>query len=96
MPVVQLPNADEFVRCILAAGLGSARTVINEVMNPTLQRMGLESRPALRQAVKNFRNLPEHAFVHIFGKGLEGLVPDMQTPVYTMMPSGDFVLDASS
>lgn len=96
MPLVQLPNAEEFVRCILAAGLGSARTVINEVMNPTLQRMGLESRLALRTAVKNFRNLPETALVHLFGKGLEGMIPDMETPVYTMMPSGDFVLDASS
>jgi hypothetical protein len=96
MPLVQLPNAEEFVRCILAAGLGSARTVINEVMNPTLQRMGLESRLALRTAIKNFRNLPETALVHLFGKGLEGMIPDMGTPVYTMMPSGDFVLDASS
>jgi len=96
MPVVQLPNAEEFVKCVLAAGLGSARTVINEVMNPTLQRMGLESRYALRQAVKNFRNLPEHALVHVFGKGLDGLVPDEQTPVYTMMPSGDFVLNSAA
>jgi len=70
--------------------------VITEVMNPTLQRMGLESRHALRTAVKNFRNLPEHALVHVFGKGLEGIVPELETPVFTMMPSGDFVLDTGS
>ena len=93
MPIIQLPNADEFVRCVLAAGLGSPRTVINEVLNPALHRMGLEDRNALRKAVRNFRNLPENALVHLQGKDLEGIVPDPDTSVYTMMPSGDFTLD---
>lgn len=93
MPLVQLPNAEEFMRCILAAGIGSPRDVINEVMNPALQRMGLTDRSALRNAVNNFRSLPEHAVVHIQGKPLNGLPDDEDLAIYEMLPSGDFILE---
>jgi len=93
MPVVQLPNADEFVRCILAAGMGNAKEVINEIMNPAIQRMGLADRHALRKAVKNFRLLPENAMVHLQGKPIVGLSEDEGIPIYEMLPSGDFILN---
>jgi len=93
MPIVQLPNAEEFIRCILAAGIGSPRDVINEVMNPALQRMGLTDRSALRRAVTNFRSLPERAVVHLQGKPLSGFPGDEGMAIYEMLPSGDFILE---
>jgi hypothetical protein len=95
MPVVQLPNAEEFARCTLAAGMGNARQVINEVLNPVIGRMGFSDRQALRKAVKNFHSLPENAVVHLQGKPPNDIVPDTDTPVYEILPSGDFVLTSS-
>ena len=92
MPVVQLPNAEEFVRCILVAGMGNARDVVNEILNPAIQRMGLADRQALRKAVKNFRLLPENAMVHLQGKPIVGIPEDENIPIYEMLPSGDFIL----
>ena len=93
MPVVQLPNAEDFIRCVLAAGMGDSRPVINEVMKPALQRMGLADRTALRKAVKNFRLLPEHAVVHLQGKPLSDMPSGEDISVYEMLPSGDFILE---
>lgn len=93
MPVVELPNGEEFVKCLLAAGIGHGRQVINEVLNPTLEKMGLSNRQALREAVKNFRLLPENAIVHLEGKPLDGIIPDAATQIYAMAPSGDFILE---
>ena len=93
MPVVQLPNAEEFIRCVLAAGMGDPRSVINDVMNPALQRMGLTDRTALRKAVENFRSLPEHAVVHLQGKPLSDVPDNKDIAVYEMLPSGDFLLE---
>jgi hypothetical protein len=93
MPVMQLPNAEEFIRCTIAAGLGNARSVINDIMNPCLNRMGLESRQALKSAIKNFNLLSEGAIVHVEGKPLEGIVPDETSEVYTMTSTGEFILD---
>ena len=92
MPVVQLPNGDEFVKCVLAAGLGNPADVINEIMNPSIQRMGLQDRGSLRRAVRNFRAMPENAIVHPEGKPVEGIVPDGDTKIYTMLTNGEFVL----
>ena len=92
MPVVQLPNGDEFIRCILAAGMGNARDIINEIMNPVIQRMGLADRQALRKAVKNFQLLPQNAMVHLQGKPIVGIPEDEDIPIYEMLPSGDFIL----
>ena len=96
MPVVQLPNGDEFVKCVLAAGLGNPADVINEIMNPSIQRMGLQDRGSLRRAVRNFRAMPENAIVHPEGKPVEGIVPDGDTKIYTMLTNGEFVLDNPS
>ena len=94
MPVVQLPNGEEFVRCILAAGMGDARDVINEIMNPALQRMGLTERTALRNAVRNFCSLPEHAVVHLQGKPLSRKPSNGGIPIYEMLPSGEFIIES--
>ena len=93
MPVVQLPNADEFVRCILAAGMGNAKDVICEILNPVIQRMGLADRPALRKAVRNFRLLPENAMVYLQGKPIVSIPEDEDIPIYEMLQSGDFMLN---
>ena len=93
MPVVQLPNGEEFIKCILAAGLGRARDVMNEVLTPSLRRMGFIDRNALRKAVQNFRLLPENAIVHVQGQPFDGIVPDTNTEIYEMLPTGDFILE---
>ena len=94
LPVVQLPNAEEFISCVLAAGMGNPRDVINEVVNPSLSRMGLENRQALRTAAKNFSSLPEDAFVQVAGKRLPG-VPE-NAKVYDMLPTGEFQLSQNT
>lgn len=95
MPVVELPNGDEFVRAILAAGMGNPRDVINEIMNPSIQRMGLADRAALRKAVKNFRLLPEDSVIHLPGKEIEDSLVSDSTRIFTMHENGEFVEDAS-
>jgi hypothetical protein len=96
MPVVQLPNGEQFVDAVLAAGMGSPRDVIDQVFNPSLARMGLESRSALRRAIRNFQNLPEGGAVQLPGRPIEALPDDTASAVYEMQPSGDFVLIAGS
>ena len=96
MPVVQLPNGEQFVEAVLAAGMGSPRDVITQVMNPSLARMGLESRQALRRAVENFQNLPEGGVVQLPGRPIGELPDETASAVYEMQPSGDFVLIAGS
>jgi hypothetical protein len=93
MPVVELPNGDEFVKAVLAAGLGKPRDVINEIMNPSIQRMGLADRSALKKAVRNFRSLPEYSVVHLPGNDVEGFLCSEDTHIFTMFPSGEFVED---
>ena len=92
MPVVHLPNGEQFVEAVLAAGMNDGRDVINQIMNPALARMGLESRSALRSAVKNFQNLPEGAAVQLPGKPILDLPEGVASAIYEMMPTGDFVL----
>jgi ribonucleotide reductase beta subunit family protein with ferritin-like domain len=93
MPKVQLPNAEEFMRCVIAAGMGDSRYVISEIMNPTLARMGLLDRHSLRTAVKNFRALGPGSVVHIQGVPVQE--QDLENPgnVFTMLPTGEFVSD---
>ncbi|MBH51614.1 MAG: hypothetical protein CL785_00455 [Chloroflexi bacterium] len=92
MPAVQMPNAERFIQCILATKMGDARKIISEIMNPALEKMGLENRQALRKAVKNFNLLPENAIVNIEGRFKSGINPDDDTPIYTMKPNGEFIL----
>ena len=92
MPAVQLPNGEQFVEAVLAAGMGDARDVIKQIMNPALARMGLESRRALRRAVTNFQNLPEGAVVQLPGRPIRDLPEGVASAIYEMRPTGDFVL----
>jgi hypothetical protein len=92
MPVVHLPNGDQFVEAVLAAGMGVARDIISQIMNPALARMGLEGRRALRRAVENFQNLPEGAVVQLPGKPIRSLPEGVASAIYEMRPTGDFVL----
>ncbi|MSP77995.1 MAG: hypothetical protein EXR67_00275 [Dehalococcoidia bacterium] len=92
MPAVQLPNGDQFVEAVLAAGMGSARDVINQVLNPALAKMGLDGRHALRRAVENFQNLPEGGVVQLPGKPIRDLPKNTASAVYEMQPTGEFKL----
>ena len=92
MPVVQLPNGEQFVEAVLAAGMNDGRAIINQIMNPALARMGLESRRALRRAVENFQNMPEGAVVQLPGKPIPDLPKGGASAIYEMRPTGDFVL----
>ena len=83
------------MRCVLAVGMGDSRYVINEIMNPTLARMGLVDRKALRLAVNNFRNLGPNSVVHVEGTPIEGLDPQQKIDIFTMVPTGEFILDNS-
>jgi len=96
MPKVQLPNSEEFMRCVLAVGMGDSRYVINEIMNPTLARMGLVDRKALRLAVNNFRNLGPNSVVHVEGTPVHDLEPEKMVNAFTMLPTGEFILDNPS
>ena len=92
MPIVDLPNSQQFIDAALAAGMGVARDVINQIMNPALANMGFESRQALRRAVENFQNLPEDAVVQLPGKPIRDLPKGVASAIYEMKPTGDFVL----
>ena len=92
MPVVQLPNGDEFLRAILAAGLGKARDIMNEIMTPSINRFGLESRQALKRAVNGFNSLPEDAIVKLHGKDIEGVEISKDSKIYELQENGKFIL----
>ena len=96
MPVVQLPNGDEFLRAILAAGLGKARDIMNEIMTPSINRFGLESRQALKRAVNGFNSLPEDAIVKLHGKDIEGVELSEDSKIYELQESGKFILLGNS
>ncbi|MEC8945223.1 MAG: acyl-ACP desaturase [Chloroflexota bacterium] len=96
MPVVQLPNGDEFLRAILAAGLGKARDIMNEIMTPSINRFGLESRQALKRAVNGFNSLPEDAIVKLHGKDIEGVELSEDSKIYELQENGKFILLGNS
>jgi acyl-[acyl-carrier-protein] desaturase len=92
MPIVDLPNSEQFIDAALAAGMGAARDVVNQIINPVLAKMGFESRKALRRAVANFQNLPEDAVVQLPGNPVRDLTKGVASAIYEMKPTGDFVL----
>ena len=79
MPMVKLPNAEAFLDAVLSTGIDSARQVIGEVLQPTYEAMGLESRAAVRRAARESWDLPENAVLQIgdepFDEFSEGAVP---------------------
>jgi hypothetical protein len=96
MPIVDLPNGEEFMRVLLDTNLESARRTVQQVITPSLNRMGLEDRAALRRAVRNFRNLRAGSLVQVPGKPLPSWHADGDSPIYEMTPRGEFVLVGST
>jgi|TARA_B100001750_G_C15521142_1_gene611659 hypothetical protein len=91
MPIVQMPNGEEFLQAVLNSGLGNPRDIVKEVMTPSLNRMGLESKKALRKAIENYQNLPINCLVQLSGKtNTENIQEGFE--VYEMLASGDFIL----
>ena len=86
MPIVKLPNAEAFIDAVLSTGLDSGRQVIVEVLKPTYQAMGLESRAALKRAVRESWDLPENAVLQV-GDEVCSEVSDDAVP-YRMNPDG--------
>jgi hypothetical protein len=65
MPMVKLPNAEAFLSAVLSTGIDSARAVIRDVLQPTYEGMGLESRVALKRAARDSWDLPEGSVIQI-------------------------------
>lgn len=89
MPMVKLPNAEAFLDAVLSTGIDSARQVIKEVLEPTYQSLGLESRGALRKAAKASWDLPDGAVLQI-GDELSEDISEDAIP-YKMMEDGTLV-----
>jgi hypothetical protein len=86
MPIVKLPNAEVFIDAVLSTGIDSARAVVKEVLEPTYNGMGLESRAALKRAARESWDLPDGAVLQIGEDAPEGL-SEGAIP-YTMAPDG--------
>lgn len=95
MPIVQMPNGEEFLQAVLNSGLGNTRDILKEVMKPALNRMGLESKQALRKAMKNYQKLPINCLVQLSSKTATQDIAE-GFAIYEMMPSGDFILQNES
>lgn len=86
MPIVKLPNAEAFIDAVLSTGIDSPRQVIKEILEPTYQGMGLESRGALRRAARESWDLPDGAVLQVGDEQFEG-VSEGAIP-YVMAPDG--------
>jgi len=86
MPIVKLPNAEAFIDAVLSTGIDSPRQVIKQVLEPTYQGMGLESRGALRRAARESWDLPDGAVLQVGDEPFEG-VSEGAIP-YVMAPDG--------
>ncbi|MCH8821567.1 hypothetical protein IID23_03510 [Patescibacteria group bacterium] len=90
MPVVHIPNAEEFMYAIISAKLYSAKWVMTDVQHTATKSLGLENRKAARAAFRNFGGLlDEDAVVQILGEKIE-MVPEGCT-VYDLNTQGEFV-----
>lgn len=87
MPMVKLPNAEAFVDAVLSTGIDSPRQVIKEILEPTYNSLGLESRGALRRAAKESWDLPEGS---VLVTSDDDEVPEGAIP-YMMSPNGALV-----
>jgi len=63
MPIVKLPNAEAFIEAVLSTGVDSPRDVITNVLKPTYEGLGFESRAALKRAARDSWDLPENAIL---------------------------------
>lgn len=89
MPMVKLPNAEAFLDAVLSTGIDSARQVVKQVLEPTYQGLGLESRGALRKAADASWDLPDGAVLLVGDKLSEDISEDAIP--YRMMPDGSLV-----
>jgi hypothetical protein len=86
MPIVKLPNAEAFIDAVLSTGIDSPRDVISNVLQPTYEGLGFESRAALKRAAKNSWDLPENAVLIVDEDDADD-VPEGSLP-YRMSPDG--------
>ena len=91
MPVVHIPNAEEFMDAVIKAKLAGPRWVVTEIHNAVAQLLGLERRSAIGRAMRNFGRLldGENAVVQLPGKKIDE-VPE-GCVVYEMHTDGTFV-----
>lgn len=94
MPMVNLPNAEAFVDAVLSTGIDSARNVIKDILQPTYEGLGLESRAAVKRAAKESWDLPEGAVIQI-GDTLDPDISEDAIP-YRMNPDGTFTRIAAA
>ena len=88
MPMVKLPNAEAFLDAVLSTGIDSPRAVIKDVLKPTYESLGLESRAAVRRAARESWDLPEGAVIQV-GDTLDPDISEDAIP-YRMNSDGTF------
>jgi len=88
MPMVKLPNAEAFLDAVLSTGIDSPRAVVKEILKPTYESLGLESRAAVRRAARESWDLPEGAVIQV-GETLDPDISEDAIP-YHMNPDGTF------
>jgi hypothetical protein len=88
MPMVKLPNAEAFVDAVLSTGIDSPRAVVKEILQPTYESLGLESRAAVKRAARGSWDLPDGAVIQVG----DTLAPDISKDAipYRMNPDGSF------
>jgi hypothetical protein len=91
MPIVKLPNVEVFFATVLSTGVESPRAVIKDVLQPTYEALGFESRAALKKAARDSWDLPENAVLQIGDRPPddlpEGAVPYVMSPDGTLTPA---------
>ena len=91
MPIVKLPNVEVFFATVLSTGVESPRSVIKDVLQPTYEALGFESRAALKKAARDSWDLPENAVLQIGDQPPdnlpEGAVPYVMAPDGTLSPA---------
>jgi len=88
MPMVKLPNAEAFVDAVLSTGIDSPRAVVKNILKPTYESLGLESRAAVKRAARESWDLPEGAVIQV-GDTLDPDISEDAIP-YRMKADGTF------
>ncbi|HUF54539.1 MAG TPA: acyl-ACP desaturase [Dehalococcoidia bacterium] len=86
MPIVKLPNLEVFFQTVLDTGIESPRSVIKDVLQPTYEALGFESRAALKKAARASWDLPEGALIQVGDEPPPGISDDAIP--YKMSPDG--------
>ena len=88
MPILKLPNAEAFIEAVLSTGIDSPRAVVKDILKPTYESLGLESRAAVKRAARESWDLPEGAVIQVG----DTLGPDITEDVipYRMNADGTF------